>query len=207
MGLLRARLGGYWFWDPVENASFMPWLGRHGADPFARRHREARLCKSWTLRSHPRFSLSLLGTFLVRSGVLTSVHSFAADPTRGMFILGFLVIVVGGALALYAWRAPLLKSPGGSTGRRANPSCSTTTSSRRAAIMVFVGTMAPLIADATGRARVGRRAILRHVVPGRHAAVVRARRGGHPRRLERGKIFRQQAPAGRRVPRWHSPSV
>jgi len=108
--------------------------------------------KSWTLLlAILAFSLSLLGTFLVRSGVLTSVHSFAADPTRGLFILGFLIIVIGGALALYAWRAPMLKSPAGfeATAREAfllyNNIFLVV-----AAAMVFVGTLAPLIADALG---------------------------------------------------------
>ena len=99
--------GGWWFWDPVENASFMPWLVGDRADPFARRHREARRFKTWTvLLAILAFSLSLLGTFLVRSGVLSSVHAFATDPARGLFILAFLVIVIGASLALYAWRAP-----------------------------------------------------------------------------------------------------
>jgi cytochrome c-type biogenesis protein CcmF len=87
------------------------------------------LFKSWTLLlAIIAFSLSLLGTFLVRSGVLVSVHSFAADPSRGMFILAFLVIMIGGALSLYSWRAPLLRSNAGFEPRRAKPSCSTTTS-------------------------------------------------------------------------------
>ena len=148
--------GGYWFWDPVENASFMPWLVGTALIHSLAATEKRGLFKSWTLLlAILAFSLSLLGTFLVRSGVLTSVHSFAADPTRGMFILGFLVVVVGGALALYAWRAPLLKSPGGFdwTARESfllyNNILLVT-----AAIMVFVGTMAPLIADAIGAAPV-----------------------------------------------------
>jgi cytochrome c-type biogenesis protein CcmF len=106
--------GGYWFWDPVENASFMPWLAG-GALIHSLAVTEKRgLFKSWTLLlAVTAFSLSLLGTFLVRSGVLVSVHAFATDPARGLFILGFLVAVIGGALALYAWRAPLLKSDAG----------------------------------------------------------------------------------------------
>jgi cytochrome c-type biogenesis protein CcmF len=105
--------GGFWFWDPVENASLMPWLAGtallHSAIVVEKRDS----LKSWTvLLAILAFSLSLLGTFLVRSGVLTSVHAFAQDPARGMFILAFLLAVTGGGLALYAWRAPKLM-PGG----------------------------------------------------------------------------------------------
>ena len=103
--------GGWWFWDPVENASFMPWLLAtalmHSLAVTEKRH----VFKAWTvLLAIFAFSLSLLGTFLVRSGVLTSVHAFATDPERGVFILIFLVIVIGGSLSLYAWRAPKIKS-------------------------------------------------------------------------------------------------
>ena len=103
--------GGWWFWDPVENASFMPWLvGTALMHSLAITEKRGTF-KAWTaLLAIFTFSLSLLGTFLVRSGVLTSVHAFASDPSRGIFILGFLVVVVGGSLTLYAWRAPLLKS-------------------------------------------------------------------------------------------------
>ncbi len=103
--------GGWWFWDPVENASFMPWLvGTALMHSLAITEKRGTF-KAWTaLLAIFAFSLSLLGTFLVRSGVLTSVHAFATDPERGVFILGFLVLVVGGSLALYAWRAPMLKS-------------------------------------------------------------------------------------------------
>jgi cytochrome c-type biogenesis protein CcmF len=105
--------GGWWFWDPVENASLMPWLAGtallHSA--IVMEKREA--LKVWTvLLAILTFSLSLLGTFLVRSGVLTSVHAFAVDPERGVFILAILVAFIGGSLALYAWRAPLLKQGG-----------------------------------------------------------------------------------------------
>jgi cytochrome c-type biogenesis protein CcmF len=106
--------GGYWFWDPVENASFMPWLAGAALIHSLAVTEKRGLFKSWTLLlAVTAFSLSLLGTFLVRSGVLVSVHAFATDPARGLFILGFLVAVIGGALALYAWRAPLLKSDAG----------------------------------------------------------------------------------------------
>src|SRR5215813_8855448 len=99
--------GGWWFWDPVENASFMPWLvGTALIHSLAVTEKRASF-KSWTvLLAICAFSLSLLGTFLVRSGVLTSVHAFATDPRRGVFILCFLTLVIGGSLALFAWRAP-----------------------------------------------------------------------------------------------------
>ncbi|MBZ8133926.1 heme lyase CcmF/NrfE family subunit [Afifella sp. IM 167] len=105
--------GGWWFWDPVENASFMPWLAGtallHSAVVMEKRG----ALKIWTiLLAILTFSLSLLGTFLVRSGVLTSVHAFATDPTRGVFILGILVLFIGGSLALFAWRAPSLRQGG-----------------------------------------------------------------------------------------------
>jgi cytochrome c-type biogenesis protein CcmF len=98
--------GGWWFWDPVENASFMPWLvGTALIHSLAVTEKRGAF-KSWTvLLAIIAFSLSLIGTFLVRSGVLTSVHAFATDPARGMFILGFLIVVIGGSLTLYAWRA------------------------------------------------------------------------------------------------------
>ena len=105
--------GGWWFWDPVENASFMPWLVAtallHSATVVEKRN----ALKIWTvLLSILAFSLSLVGTFLVRSGVLTSVHAFAVDPARGVFILGILCVFIGGSLALFAWRAPALKAGG-----------------------------------------------------------------------------------------------
>lgn len=105
--------GGWWFWDPVENASFMPWLAGtallHSIVVMEKRD----ALKVWTiLLAILTFSLSLLGTFIVRSGVLTSVHSFASDPARGLFILLILVAFVGGSLALFAWRAPLLRQGG-----------------------------------------------------------------------------------------------
>jgi cytochrome c-type biogenesis protein CcmF len=144
--------GGYWFWDPVENASFMPWLVGTALIHSLAATEKRGLFKSWTLLlAILAFSLSLLGTFLVRSGVLVSVHSFAADPTRGMFILAFLVIVIGGALTLYAWRAPLLKSTAGFDGsaREAFLLYNNILLVAAAAI-VFIGTLAPLIADALG---------------------------------------------------------
>jgi cytochrome c-type biogenesis protein CcmF len=105
--------GGWWFWDPVENASLMPWIAGtallHSAVVMEKRN----ALKVWTiLLAILAFSLSLVGTFLVRSGVLTSVHTFASDPARGMFILMILTLFIGGGLALFAWRAPLLKQGG-----------------------------------------------------------------------------------------------
>ena len=105
--------GGWWFWDPVENASFMPWLVGTALIHSLAATEKRNTFKAWTvLLAITAFSLSLLGTFLVRSGVLTSVHAFATDPTRGVFILIFLVLVVGGSFILYAIRAPKIKSTG-----------------------------------------------------------------------------------------------
>ncbi|WP_460449457.1 heme lyase CcmF/NrfE family subunit [Alsobacter sp. SYSU BS001988] len=105
--------GGWWFWDPVENASLMPWIAGtallHSTVVMEKRDS----LKVWTiLLSILAFSLSLIGTFLVRSGVLTSVHAFASDPSRGVFILSILVFFIGGALTLFAWRAPMLRQGG-----------------------------------------------------------------------------------------------
>src|SRR5688572_10060998 len=144
--------GGYWFWDPVENAVFMPWLVGTALIHSLAVTEKRGLFKSWTLLlAILAFSLSLLGTFLVRSGVLVSVHSFAADPERGMFILAFLVIMIGGALTLYSWRAPLLKSAAGfdATAREAFLLYNNILLVI-AATFVFIGTLAPLIADAIG---------------------------------------------------------
>ncbi|WP_404436844.1 heme lyase CcmF/NrfE family subunit [Stutzerimonas chloritidismutans] len=103
--------GGWWFWDPVENASFMPWLVGTALIHSLAVTEKRGVFKSWTvLLAIAAFSLSLLGTFLVRSGVLTSVHAFATDPERGVFILAFLLLVVGGSLTLFALRAPVVKS-------------------------------------------------------------------------------------------------
>ncbi|MBN9028985.1 heme lyase CcmF/NrfE family subunit [Rhizobium sp. YJ-22] len=105
--------GGWWFWDPVENASFMPWLAGTALLHSALVMEKREALKIWTiLLAILTFSLSLLGTFLVRSGVLTSVHAFATDPTRGVFILAILVIFIGGALSLFAFRAPMLNAGG-----------------------------------------------------------------------------------------------
>jgi cytochrome c-type biogenesis protein CcmF len=105
--------GGWWFWDPVENASFMPWLAATALLHSALVMEKREALKVWTiLLAILAFSLSLVGTFLVRSGVLTSVHAFAVDPARGVFILAILVVLIGGALALYARRAPQLQQGG-----------------------------------------------------------------------------------------------
>ncbi|MBM3518198.1 MAG: heme lyase CcmF/NrfE family subunit [Alphaproteobacteria bacterium] len=142
--------GGFWFWDPVENASFMPWLAGtallHSAIVVEKRD----TLKSWTiLLAIITFSLSLLGTFLVRSGVLTSVHAFATDPARGVFILGFLLFVIGGSLALYAVRAPALK--GGGLFAPISREGSLVLNNlllATACATVFLGTLYPLFLDA-----------------------------------------------------------
>src|ERR1700728_339681 len=144
--------GGFWFWDPVENASFMPWLvGTALIHSLAVTDKRG-LFKSWTLLlAVTAFSLSLLGTFLVRSGVLVSVHSFAADPSRGIFILVLLVLMIGGALALYAWRAPLMKSTAGFDFiSRESFLLFNNILLTIAAAVVFGGTLAPMIADTLG---------------------------------------------------------
>ncbi|MEA3276068.1 MAG: heme lyase CcmF/NrfE family subunit [Pseudomonadota bacterium] len=144
--------GGWWFWDPVENASFMPWLvGTALLHSLAVTEKRGAF-KSWTvLLALFTFSLSLLGTFLVRSGVLTSVHAFATDPTRGTFILVFLCIVIGGSLALYAWRAPEV-STGGRFDLLSRESflLSNNLLLTAFAILVLFGTLAPLIYEAMG---------------------------------------------------------
>ncbi len=141
--------GGFWFWDPVENASFMPWLvGTALIHSIAVTDKRG-LFKSWTLLlAVAAFSLSLLGTFLVRSGVLVSVHSFAADPRRGIFVLAFLVIMIGGALTLYAWRAPrMVSATGFELVSRESFLLFNNLLLVIAAAVVFGGTMAPLIAE------------------------------------------------------------
>jgi cytochrome c-type biogenesis protein CcmF len=142
--------GGWWFWDPVENASFMPWLvGTALIHAQAVTEKRGSL-RAWTiLLSIFAFSLSLLGTFLVRSGVLTSVHSFASDPRRGLFILCFLIIVVGGSLLLYALRAP--KVAGGKPFAVVSRESAILIGNLMftvAAAMVLLGTLFPLIGDA-----------------------------------------------------------
>jgi len=141
--------GGWWFWDPVENASFMPWLvGTALIHSLAATERRG-LFKSWTLLlAISAFSLSLLGTFLVRSGIIVSVHAFATDPTRGFFILVFLAIVVIGALALYAWRAPSMDSTAGfALLSRETFLLLNNVLLVIATILVLLGTLAPLIVE------------------------------------------------------------
>ncbi len=148
--------GGWWFWDPVENASFMPWLAGtallHSAIVVEKRE----ALKSWTiLLAIITFSLSLIGTFLVRSGVLTSVHAFATDPTRGVFILVLLVITIGGSLTLYAFRAPVLKTEGvfAPVSREGGLVLNNFLLSVATAT-VFIGTLYPLFTDAIGGAKI-----------------------------------------------------
>ena len=144
--------GGWWFWDPVENASFMPWLvGTALIHSLAVTEKRGAF-KSWTvLLAISAFSLSLLGTFLVRSGVLTSVHSFATDPKRGVFILAFLVIVIGSSLLLFAWRAPKI-GLGGKFDLISRESflLSNNVLLTVASASVFLGTLYPLFVDALG---------------------------------------------------------
>jgi len=148
--------GGWWFWDPVENASFMPWLVGTALIHSLAASEKRGVFKTWTvLLAIFAFSLSLLGTFLVRSGVLTSVHAFASDPTRGLFILVFLAIVVGGSLLLYAIRAPQVKS-----------SVSFELVSKESLLLfnnvllvvtaasILLGTLYPLIIDALGMGKI-----------------------------------------------------
>jgi cytochrome c-type biogenesis protein CcmF len=148
--------GGWWFWDPVENASLMPWLlGTALIHSLAVTEKRGSF-KSWTvLLAILAFSFSLLGTFLVRSGVLSSVHAFATDPRRGLFILAFLTIVVGSSFALYAWRAPTV----GLGARFALFSKETALLANNvlfvvAAGAVLLGTLYPLILDALGLGKI-----------------------------------------------------
>jgi cytochrome c-type biogenesis protein CcmF len=144
--------GGWWFWDPVENASFMPWLvGTALIHSLAVTEKRGAF-KSWTvLLAIAAFSLSLLGTFLVRSGVLTSVHAFATDPKRGIFILGFLTVVIGGSLLLFAWRAPKVGLGGKfEVVSRESMLLANNVLLSVAAASVFIGTLYPLFMDALG---------------------------------------------------------
>jgi cytochrome c-type biogenesis protein CcmF len=147
--------GGWWFWDPVENASFMPWLIGTALMHSLAVTEKRNAFKSWTvLLAIAAFSLSLLGTFLVRSGVLTSVHSFAADPKRGIFILSFLVVVIGASLLLFAWRAPKI-GLGGKFDPLSRESLLLTNNVLLsvAAAAVFIGTLYPLFMDALGQGK------------------------------------------------------
>jgi cytochrome c-type biogenesis protein CcmF len=147
--------GGWWFWDPVENASFMPWLVGTALIHSLAVTEKRGLFRSWTvLLAIAAFSLSLLGTFLVRSGVLTSVHAFAADPERGLFILIFLVLVVGGSLTLYAFRAPTVASPiSYELESRESLLLANNLIFAVSAIVVLLGTLFPLLMDALGQGK------------------------------------------------------
>lgn len=148
--------GGWWFWDPVENASFMPWLVGTALIHSLAVTEKRGMFKNWTiLLSVFAFSLSLLGTFLVRSGVLTSVHAFASDPTRGIFILVFLGIVVGGSLMLFAWRGPKIHTEGNFelVSREALILANNVLLVATAAT-ILLGTLYPLVIDALGLGKI-----------------------------------------------------
>ena len=147
--------GGWWFWDPVENASFMPWLVGTALIHSLAVTEKRGVFKSWTvLLAIAAFSLSLLGTFLVRSGVLTSVHAFATDPERGVFILIFLLMVVGGSLTLFALRAPVVKSQVGfGLWSRETLLLVNNLLLVVATAMILLGTLYPLLLDALSGAK------------------------------------------------------
>jgi cytochrome c-type biogenesis protein CcmF len=144
--------GGFWFWDPVENASLMPWLVATALLHSALATEKSGAFRTWTLLlAIGGFSMSLIGTFLVRSGVLSSVHAFASDPTRGFFIMVLIVCAIGGALGLFAWRAPTLK--GGAafdTVSRETMLLLNNVFLVASCASVFVGTLYPLALDAMG---------------------------------------------------------
>ncbi|MEY3252406.1 MAG: Cytochrome c heme lyase subunit CcmF, partial [Pseudomonadota bacterium] len=144
--------GGWWFWDPVENASFMPWLAGTALMHSLAVAEKRGAFKAWTvLLALMTFSLSLLGTFLVRSGVLSSVHAFAVDPTRGAYILGFMVVVVGGSLALFAWRSPRMIAGGAFTWfSRESLLLAINVVLMASVAAVLLGTLYPLFIDALG---------------------------------------------------------
>ena len=149
--------GGWWFWDPVENASFMPWLAGAALIHSQAVTEKRGSFRSWTLLlAIATFSLSLLGAFLVRSGVLTSVHSFAADPSRGLFILVFLGLVIGGSLLLYALRAPSTLNDGKpfAPASRETLLLANNLLLVTACAMVLIGTLYPLLADALGLGKI-----------------------------------------------------
>jgi cytochrome c-type biogenesis protein CcmF len=148
--------GGWWFWDPVENASFMPWLvGTALIHSLAVTEKRGAF-RSWTvLLAIVAFGLSLLGTFLVRSGVLTSVHAFAVDPKRGVFILALFVLLIGGALVLYAWRTARIGLGGDfAPVSRESMLLANNVLLAAAAATVFLGTLYPLAIDALGAGKI-----------------------------------------------------
>jgi cytochrome c-type biogenesis protein CcmF len=148
--------GGWWFWDPVENASFMPWLVGTALIHSQAVTEKRGAFRNWTLLlAIAAFSLSLLGTFLVRSGVLTSVHAFASDPTRGVYILAYLIIVVGGSLTLFAFKAPKMIQGEGFAGvSRESFLLLNNLLLAVMAAMVLLGTLYPLIIDAFGAGKI-----------------------------------------------------
>ena len=148
--------GGWWFWDPVENASLIPWLVATALMHSLAVTEKRGLFRSWTLLlAIAAFSLSLLGTFLVRSGVLTSVHAFANDPERGVFILGFLIVVIGGSLTLYAIRASKVSEPGEFAWiSRESFLLFNNLILTVMAVSVLLGTLYPLLVDAVGGGKV-----------------------------------------------------
>lgn len=148
--------GGWWFWDPVENASFMPWLIATALVHSLSVTEKRGTFRSWTvLLAIIGFSLSLLGTFLVRSGVLTSVHAFATDPARGVFILAFLAFVVGGSLLLFAWRAPAIgNGPGFAAVSRESLLLANNVLLSVAMAAVLLGTLYPLVLDTLGLGKI-----------------------------------------------------
>ncbi len=148
--------GGWWFWDPTENASFMPWIAGTALIHSLAVTEKRGAFKAWTvLLALTAFSLSLLGTFLVRSGVLSSVHAFATDPARGAFILGFLVVVIGGSLVLYAWRAPKMITGGQFTWFSREALLLGNNVVLLAALgSVLLGTLYPLFIDAMGMGKI-----------------------------------------------------
>ena len=148
--------GGWWFWDPTENASFMPWIAGTALIHSLAATEKRGAFKAWTvLLALVAFSLSLLGTFLVRSGVLSSVHAFATDPARGAFILGFLAVVIGGSLALYAWRAPKMITGSGFTWFSRESLLLANNVILIAALgAVLLGTLYPLFMDAMGLGKI-----------------------------------------------------
>ncbi|BAL22661.1 heme lyase CcmF/NrfE family subunit [Azoarcus sp. KH32C] len=148
--------GGWWFWDPVENASFMPWLAGTALMHSLAVTEKRGAFRSWTvLLAIAAFSLSLMGTFLVRSGVLTSVHAFATDPARGMFVLALLVLVIGVSLVLFAWRAPTLAGGGSfSLISRESALLGNNVLLSVASGSVLLGTLYPLFVDALGLGKI-----------------------------------------------------
>jgi cytochrome c-type biogenesis protein CcmF len=148
--------GGWWFWDPVENASFMPWLAGTALLHTAIVMEKRDSLKVWTiLLAILTFSLSLMGTFLVRSGVLTSVHAFAVDPARGVFILGIMILFIGGALTLFAWRAQMLRQGGifAPVSREGALVLNNLLISTACAV-VFIGTLYPMALEAVTGAKI-----------------------------------------------------